>query len=159
MEDITDSSSFYLIGNIPGSFHSADLRSFFSRLVEAGSFVCFHYKHRPEHATPSLASKDDESPSTNTSTSDGPSTVMGTIDRTVSTKCCVVVLERGGERDKSLRSYSNKNWVDSNGDSMPLRVRVQKLTVTGTDSRPSNNSMESGEYMGDLCKYLLWSSG
>ena len=152
MEDKLHCGSFYLIRNIPESYHSADLRSFFSRLVEADSFVCFHYKHRPEHATPST---DDESLSTSAFTSDRPSTSTITSDnsqsgsgRTVSTKCCVAVLEGGGEREESLRSYSNKNWVDSNGDAMALKVRVQRLTVnvTGTDSRPSNIE-ESGEYI------------
>lgn len=41
--------SFVLVGNIPSDLRSADLRAFFSHLVELGSFVCFHFKHRPEY--------------------------------------------------------------------------------------------------------------
>lgn len=37
-----------VIRNIPSSFHSSDLRSFFSQLIEEKGFDCFHYKHRPE---------------------------------------------------------------------------------------------------------------
>ena len=37
-----------IVRNIPSNFHSSDLRSFFSQLIEANGFDCFHYKHRPE---------------------------------------------------------------------------------------------------------------
>ena len=110
-------SSFYLIGNIPASLHSADLRAFFSRLVEGCVFVCFHYKHRPEHIR-----------------ADGPSTERG------ETKCCVAVLKSASEEERSfVSSYSGKNWVDSNGDTLPSRVRVQLLTVTD-QSTPHTSS-------------------
>lgn len=130
MEHKLTSSSFFLVGNIPESFHSADLRTFFSQLVESGSFVCFHYKHRPERANPSG------------------DTSEATAQRTVSTKCCVVLLERGceGKRGDLIKSYSNTNWVDSNGDSMATKVRVQRLSVTGVAPQgPTHReSSESG---------------
>ncbi|XP_019634690.1 PREDICTED: G patch domain-containing protein 3-like [Branchiostoma belcheri] len=37
-----------IVGNIPGHFHSADLRNFFSQFIESGGFDCFHFRHRPE---------------------------------------------------------------------------------------------------------------
>ena len=40
---------FVLVGNIPVDLRSADLRAFFSHLVERGAFACFHFRHRPEH--------------------------------------------------------------------------------------------------------------
>ena len=39
---------FAVVRNIPKSFHSSDLRNFFSQLIEEKVFLCFHYKHRPE---------------------------------------------------------------------------------------------------------------
>lgn len=38
---------FILIGHIPPSFHTPDLRNFFSYSIEKESFVCFNYRHRP----------------------------------------------------------------------------------------------------------------
>ena len=40
---------FVLVGNIPVELRSADLRAFFSHLVERRAFACFHFRHRPEH--------------------------------------------------------------------------------------------------------------
>ncbi|CAH1244399.1 GPATCH3 [Branchiostoma lanceolatum] len=37
-----------IVGNIPGHFHSADLRNYFSQFIESGGFDCFHFRHRPE---------------------------------------------------------------------------------------------------------------
>ena len=112
------SSSFYLIGNIPASLHSADLRAFFSRLVEGCVFVCFHYKHRPEH-----------------SRGEGPTSERAET----TTKCCVVVLKSGTEEENSfISSYSGKNWVDSNGDPLPSKAHIQLLTVTEQPSHASS---------------------
>lgn len=40
-------SMYILIGNIPLSFHTPDLRNFFSYSIEKEAFVCFNYRHRP----------------------------------------------------------------------------------------------------------------
>ena len=55
---------FVLVGNIPAELRSADLRAFFSHLVERRAFACFHFRHRPEHLT--VCS--DDSPSTEAQT-------------------------------------------------------------------------------------------
>lgn len=39
---------FALISNIPNSFHSQDLRNYFSQFVEERRFKCFHFRNRPE---------------------------------------------------------------------------------------------------------------
>ncbi|XP_032829367.1 G patch domain-containing protein 3 [Petromyzon marinus] len=49
---VGDGSALVVIANIPGAFRAADLRNFFSQLVESGAFHCFHYRHRPERAEP-----------------------------------------------------------------------------------------------------------
>lgn len=122
---LSPSSSFYLIGNIPASLHSADLRAFFSRLVEGCVFVCFHYKHRPEH-----------------SRVDGSNT-----ERTeTATKCCVAVLKSDSEEKRSfISSYSGKNWLDSNGDTLPSRVRIQLLTVTDQSTPHASSAIPWGD--------------
>ena len=47
---------FVLVGNIPVELRSADLRAFFSHLVERRAFACFHFRHRPEHLPVTSAS-------------------------------------------------------------------------------------------------------
>lgn len=39
--------NIFLITNIPRQLCTADLRRIFSQHIEAGAFVCFHYRHRP----------------------------------------------------------------------------------------------------------------
>ncbi len=115
----SSNSSFFLIGNIPASLHAADLRAFFSRLIEGGVFLCFHYKHRPEHSKDGAA----------TTTSDTP------------TKCCVAVLKKGREEERDFfKDYSNKNWFGSNGDPLRSKVRIQSLTVVNKDKTPHATS-------------------
>ena len=48
-ETTTSSISFMfvLIGQIPLTFHTPDLRNFFSYSIEKESFICFNYRHRP----------------------------------------------------------------------------------------------------------------
>ena len=48
-EEFSDSdTALALVSNIPPTFHSADLRRHFTDWVEAGSFLTFHFRHRPE---------------------------------------------------------------------------------------------------------------
>lgn len=117
----TSKSSFFLIGNIPAALHAADLRAFFSRLTEGGLFLCFHYKHRPEQSKSEASS--------NTS-SDTPS------------KCCVAVLKKGRDEEKEfVKDFSNKNWVNSDGDTMRSKARVQLLNVVEDDTPHTASAM------------------
>nr|VZI14748.1 unnamed protein product [Spirometra erinaceieuropaei] len=43
-----ENASLFLISSIPATFSAADLRRIFSQYVEAGAFVCFHYRRRPQ---------------------------------------------------------------------------------------------------------------
>ncbi|XP_068244735.1 G patch domain-containing protein 3-like [Palaemon carinicauda] len=38
---------YLLVTNIPEKFHTPELRNFFSEMIEAGAFNCFHFRHRP----------------------------------------------------------------------------------------------------------------
>ncbi|NWJ09344.1 GPTC3 protein, partial [Crypturellus undulatus] len=41
---------YCVVSGIPAALRSAQLRRYFSQFVEAGGFLCFHYRHRPERA-------------------------------------------------------------------------------------------------------------
>ena len=124
----SSASSFYLIGNIPAALRSADLRSFFSRLVEGGVFLCFHYKHRPEHSRNEVVS-----------TQTHLACESGSFE--TPTKCCVAVLKAGVEEETDfIKAYSNKNWLDSNGDTLLCKTRIQLLTITDNKDTPTSGS-------------------
>lgn len=45
-----EKSIYTLIANIPLTFHTPDLRNFFSYSIEKEFFICFNYRHRPHHS-------------------------------------------------------------------------------------------------------------
>ncbi len=116
-------STFYLVGNIPESFRSANLRSYFSHFVEKKLFVCFHYRHRPELERPQegTLTVGQEAAVTSSAPDEG---VRGKS----STRCCVVALRDEPGKD-FVKMYRNKNWSLVDGSMLPGKVRISKLSV------------------------------
>ena len=114
-------SSFLLVGSIPGEFHSADLRAFFSHFVEKGGFVCFHFRHRPEQ----LRGDEPTAGSGDESTQNNPSAAKST--------CCVIAVAKGLERE-FLELYHGKNWSRPDGELLRPRVKLTKLRITHSTS-------------------------
>lgn len=98
---------YAIISNIPFKYHSSDLRNYFSQLIEAGSFDCFHFRHRPESNE----------------------NVTATTRNVQKTTCCVVRMTttRLGEL---IKSYHRKHWHDENGDSVRSLCLVAKIKVS-----------------------------
>ena len=119
--DLLSNSAFFLVGNIPGSFRSANLRNYFSQYVEKKSFSCFHYKHRPEH----LKHKDGEE----AGLGEAVAAPEGSKHGNVTSKCCVVAVKKkfGGDFSKM---YQNKNWSHHDGSLLVGKVRISNLRVT-----------------------------
>lgn len=151
---------FFLVGNIPAKFRSADLRAVFSQLVEKESFVCFHYRHRPEQIQQaSLA--DTTSSSTNSESAsiactdvhiDAPipfphsRTEAGGV--AAKTKCCVVAMERstsGNGGRTFAQMYANKNWSTADGGFLRQKVRITELKVSFKTSTHHNSSPTHGK--------------
>ncbi len=119
------SSSFVLIGNIPGRFHSSDLRSFFSHFTEKKGFLCFHFRHRPELlAAAESASIDDSSAHVQDAASKGSSAPRSC--------CCVAAVVKGTESELH-RLYHDKHWAYPNGELLRARVRISDLVVSEND--------------------------
>ncbi len=120
--------SYFLVGNIPPAFHSADLRCHFSHYVEGKYFKCFHYRHRPEE---SPGVEHFESAAVVTATPSEPSKNKRTKKLT---HCCVVALynDKGME---FMGKCSGKNWSKNDGGLLPSRVRISKLNVTTSESK------------------------
>ena len=194
-------SSFFLVRNIPGSFHSYHLRAFFSYFTEKNGFTCFHFRHRPEHqlahksnpestteekVLTSVSDQEGQKGETNNQVdstvysqhglqkqicgTDGKNTaaiinrtrdertgreedtknlVIGCderqVDNTMShasqkllvragTLCCVVAV-RNEFRSEFIRSYNKQQWTDTNGDMLPLKVKIVHLNFNKQGNR------------------------
>ncbi|BFZ19631.1 hypothetical protein BsWGS_22670 [Bradybaena similaris] len=105
-----DSDHKYLtVTNIPSHFHAADLRAHFSSLVESSSFLCFHFRHRPEKTSSSDKNKGDR-------------------------KLCCVVKIVSTKLDEVMR-YNKQNWTTVDGELLAGECQLSqiKLTPSGTN--------------------------
>ncbi|XP_069731659.1 G patch domain-containing protein 3 [Phaenicophaeus curvirostris] len=112
---------YCLVSGIPASLRSAQLRAYFSQFVEAGGFLCFHYRHRPER--PAAAG---EKPRT----------------------CCCPVAVRPGRARRLVRLYSGKRWVGPGGASLPGRCVIRRVRLGARTDTDSRNDMAAGEEAG-----------
>ncbi|NWR81589.1 GPTC3 protein, partial [Centropus unirufus] len=113
---------YCLVSGIPASLRSAQLRAYFSQFVEAGGFLCFHYRHRPER--PAAPGGDPR------------------------TRCCPVAVRPGRAR-RLVRMYSGKRWAGPGGASLPGRCVIRRVRLgdaTGMEMFPSSgDSTAAGE--------------
>jgi len=161
--------SFVLVGNIPSVLRSSDLRAFFSHLVEKGGFSCFHYRHRPEHLTPSqgkprplqtdgastATSAEELSPRSGHGGGEGEASELRRAAEEVSadgvgvkpaaSRCCVVAVERRWEKEL-LKRYRNRLWAKASGESVGGKVRITKLSVSFEEVTTRSTGSEKGEH-------------
>lgn len=135
MELTNSSSTFFLVGNIPKSFRSSNLRVYFSNFVEKGIFSCFHYKHRPEHLRGSkqllnTSSEAEATPSASKETKDGHPT----------SKCCVIAVKNEFSGD-FLKTHQSRNWSQEDGSLLTAKVHINKLDI----SHPSTLGESAGK--------------
>ncbi|XP_040390972.1 G patch domain-containing protein 3 [Cygnus olor] len=105
---------YCLVSGIPAALRSAQLRSYFSQFLEAGGFLCFHYRHRPER---------------------GPAGGGGPPST-----CCCPVAVRPGRARRFVRMYSGRSWVGPGGASLPGRCVVRRVRLgpgTAAEAFPS----------------------
>ncbi len=120
--DLKD-STFFLVGNIPESFRSSDLRAYFSHFIEKEFFSCFHYKHRPEE----LRQENSERPQADKASLT--TSERSTVVKVVTTKCCVLALKSINTDASFMKMYQEANWSRSSGKLLPAKVRLNKLYV------------------------------
>ncbi|XP_063447973.1 G patch domain-containing protein 3-like [Mytilus trossulus] len=102
-----------IVNNIPGTYHSSDLRNFFSQFIETNGFHCFHFRHRPEkQMLPKSADKD-------------------MIKNDAKTFCCVF-RTTPIRLDNLIKMYNRKHWLDKNGDSISQVCYISKISVSQT---------------------------
>lgn len=103
---------FVIINNIPKDYHASDLRNFFSTFVETGSFVCFHYRHRPEVQKPINDAETQEKD----------------ISRRV-TNCCIAKVH-SDRVNYLIQKYDNEHWLDRRGETLPSCCHVKKISFS-----------------------------
>ena len=91
-----------LVSAIPKSFRSADLRNFFSLLVETRAFRCFHFRHRPMP----ISSSDNAA--------------------SVSQMCFVQVYNK--RLNEFIRLYHRKHWINLKGNYLSSICLISQVT-------------------------------
>lgn len=127
-------SVVYFLGNVPGGFHSYDLRAFFSHLVEKEAFACFHFRHRPEYkrSLPERTTGEESSGRSNEAAiTDGkPEEPLA-----AGTMCCVLLVKK--EFEKELVSYGGQHWTGMKDELTRHKVRLKLLK---TSAKPAAQS-------------------
>ncbi|XP_033747313.1 LOW QUALITY PROTEIN: G patch domain-containing protein 3-like [Pecten maximus] len=108
---------YAVINNIPSSYHSADLRNYFSQFLETNGFKCFHFKHRPESRTTDNPTSREEQRS-------------GTF-------CCVVKVN-GNRFHEFMKMYNKRHWLDRNGDVLPALCFLSRIKTSEQPNGESN---------------------
>lgn len=110
---------YCLVSGIPAALRSAQLRAYFSQFLEAGGFLCFHYRHRPER--PPAGGGGASAPRT----------------------CSCLVSVRPGRARRFVRMYSGKRWVGPGGAALPGRCLIRRVRLspgTGTGGGPGTGA-------------------
>lgn len=146
---------YAVVHNIPASYHSKDLRSFFHKHVECGTFDCFHFKHRPEKKLAhSVAGNkmSDQSCSSSMNTTCGNRTNFGPED-TESTCCCMVRFSNAHHRNQIINFYNGKHFTNCDGKRhnallrcfiAPIKSSDDFLSCDVPELRPPVNLMPNG---------------
>lgn len=99
-------AQYCLVSRVPAALRSPQLRAYFSQFLEAGGFLCFHYRHRPERAAPA---------------GQGPAPPPPT--------CCCLVAVRPGQAARLVRMYSGRRWLGPRGEALPGRCLIRRVRV------------------------------
>ncbi|XP_063274860.1 G patch domain-containing protein 3 [Prinia subflava] len=111
---------YCLVSGIPASLRSAQLRAYFNQFLEAGGFLCFHYRHRPERP-PAGGGGGASAPRT----------------------CSCLVSVRPGRARRFVRMYSGKRWVGPGGAALPGRCLIRRVRLnpgTGPEEAPGGSA-------------------
>lgn len=104
---MADLNVYAFVCNIPPSFHSKDLRHYFSSFVESSYFKCFHFRHRPQKEVVVLHQK-------NASITSGPSDRVNQKILFENALCCLVKFSSDTVKTKAIKKYHLQHWEEDN---------------------------------------------
>lgn len=131
-----EAAVYLIVSGIPAGLRSAQLRSYFSQFREQRScgFLCFHYRHRPERASPKAAPNSAQTPvgrvlsQTSVADARAPST-LDSAPAQARTCCCVISVRGAAQAQRFFRMYSGRQWLDSQGTWLPGRCFIRRLRL------------------------------
>ena len=135
----------FLVGNIPGNYHSSDLRKFFFEFSEKKAFSCFHFRHRPEHertiqdqGSTDMTELDSQDRS---SVQDSKTSIN--LKRS-GTLCCVVNVKKEFESE-FIAAYSDKKWTDRAGNLLPQKLKLTHLNDDSSLDQQSHTDCQKSQ--------------
>ena len=133
---MTDGNVVYaVINNIPGDYHSSDLRNYFSQFIETKGFECFHFRHRPELQKPARDA-------------DGVSSDNAGRRKTL---CCVVKLKTSKYKEL-VKMYHRKHWLDRKESVIPSFCHISCIqTSCSRDSQTDVQGQDSQHCLIGIC--------
>lgn len=134
-----------LVSNIPSTYHTSDLRRFFSDYVEQEKFICFHYRHRVEKRnseSPDESNKTKENPNPSTNNASIISNISTSFSQQVTarvhkvrevqqkspTTCCFVKMNCYHVED-FVTCFHHKFWLDSEDCEMMTTCLADKVAL------------------------------
>ena len=118
--NINDNIAYYLmISNIPKTYHSSDLRNYFSQFIESGKFDCFHFRHRPEIRK----------------TQCNKETIVHTnYNEEAHSTTCSITKVKGIYIDELITLYNRKHWVDRSDESLSTLCCISIIKISPTNN-------------------------
>jgi len=136
-----DADIFLSVSNIPGDFHTYDLRRHFSCFVETDKFSCFHFRHRPEEGKFTDSTQVDAPRSSYAqSTCSRVHTTSKSSSGTKATSCCLVRM-KSSYYSSFHSKYHRKHWQDfeENERSSKCLITCVKFTKLATSLHSSKD--------------------
>ncbi|KAH9515528.1 G patch domain-containing protein 3 [Bulinus truncatus] len=112
---------YVAISNIPNDHRSSDLRAHFSSLIEGSSFVCFHYRHRPQKSN-KISNTESEQV------------------KHVHRCCCVVKIVK--HKYDELMKLNNSQWTNSKGEILQELCHMKSITINTSNHDDNEDSVK-----------------
>ena len=147
----------FIIANIPESFHTPDLRNFFSELLEKEAFICFHFRHRPQsHLLNILKNSSHISSAEETQRYEVVSGDLGHSDRCHNLKSAQI----RRDSNSKISHPQTLEWKDDDACSEGILVERTKGSESENNATTnSNTETEDGGEASDSSKTHWLSSG
>jgi hypothetical protein len=141
---------YYYVGNIPRTFHSYDLRAFFSHLIEKNAFPCFHFRHRPEYIRKTVEQTSTGEVSRREPQEEASPVPAGGAEASVlaGTLCCILKIEKNFE--KELKEFHNHHWVGLDEDLKRERVKLRQFQLSDLNRTADTTDSSSGSLSNDI---------
>ena len=130
--------SYALVRNIPYSYRSAQLRIFFSQLVETNCFECFHFKHRPEKIVSDNKDNSNNDQLSSLLCNNKPCSSTATFankklqQEIRKTSCCIIKLTEQNLK-RFIAIYDGRHWLNEKGESLKSSCHITPIKVAASE--------------------------